>query len=625
MKVYSFDIFDTCLTRLVADPDDVHWYAAHLFPKDLRSIFSPDRYRQDFLEAARLSRLNSENEETSLQEIITQLAARSHLSPSFENALITAELDTERTLLQPLEETRRLIASIRKQGARVIFISDTYHSSDFLSSELAKRGFALQQDVIYTSSEMGYRKLSGKLFDVVCQRERISPTELTHTGNDPISDLQTPKQKGIRCHFQGNGNLTRAEIRLQSNPPSGHRILSNMASAARIVRNTELLSHPLHRLFLTHVAPIVVSFVLEAIRLAEARKISLLCFLARDSQLLFDAFNALQSLGIGTGLEACYVYGSRRAWAPLAFQDSNSFGEFLERLARDDRIPTSWLNDFAPDAMKSVVDNFPPPSSYNRQYLEKVAIAHPRLLREISQHMSTQRELLTRYLQQQRITAAGKVAIVDTGWTGYWQSLLANEIEQRSSANVSIFLLGCRDSRLTPCSREIDTFFFDERQHVGETCTPKYFARLIEAFLPANHGLTTHYTCNRDNVRPVMHQAAPSSRYYPAFREITQRYIHTLAPVLNTRNGLSLRDKRSLVHNLLSIDDGLTHQEASGLLSLDFNSTPFEKENASVAHPYTLLDIFQAQQPTAFNSARVVTAPLHVRIAFRLRSTLLGK
>lgn len=207
-QIASFDVFDTTITRIVAEPVGIF----HLLQRRLAAdrawpaglIESFPSYR---VAAERQARVECGQEETTLAEIYQALGKKFSLTTDRQARLAELELAEERRALRPIAPTIQLIECQRAQGRRVIFVSDSYLPQEFLREELARAGAWREGDGLYVSSAYRVMKGTGHLFQRVLAQEHCAPNAVCHLGDNPDSDGRAPRRLGMsaRLFFPGTG------------------------------------------------------------------------------------------------------------------------------------------------------------------------------------------------------------------------------------------------------------------------------------------------------------------------------------------------------------------------------------------------------------------------------------
>ncbi|MBC8019487.1 MAG: hypothetical protein H7X83_13365 [Verrucomicrobia bacterium] len=200
--LYSFDVFDTVLTRMVLRPKDVfHLVGQRLaacpaeLPPRLCNGFWCARVWSEFM-----ARRRSVAEDITLLNIYESLALDFGLNDSGRKFLAETELAVESEVLVPIDGAAALLSAARADGAGLAFISDMYLPSGFIQGVLERVGLFLPEDRLYVSGELGKSKGSGNLFRHVLGDLGIPPGQLVHCGDNPVTDCRVPRALGIRLY-----------------------------------------------------------------------------------------------------------------------------------------------------------------------------------------------------------------------------------------------------------------------------------------------------------------------------------------------------------------------------------------------------------------------------------------
>ena len=208
-SVYSFDVFDTCLTRLLARPADVFWVLGENVLAHLGNFKpTPDEltdFRLERMRAEREARAQKSNGEVLLAAIYAGFDWLEARGLSREWGM-RAEIETEHDLIRPIAAARERIRRARESGARIVFISDMYLPSMVIGSWLVESGMAAPEDPVYVSGEMGVSKKSGDLFRRVAEKEGLDFRRWRHLGDHPVSDLAAPRKLGIQAERWCSGS-----------------------------------------------------------------------------------------------------------------------------------------------------------------------------------------------------------------------------------------------------------------------------------------------------------------------------------------------------------------------------------------------------------------------------------
>lgn len=313
IKIQSFDVFDTCLTRKNATPTSVFYDIARAV-FNVKGITTNNGVEEEFVAnrivAEQEARRKSNRDDVTLEMIWRQLAVQ--MNWSFEPWMPQCEMKIEERLLSPISEMRERVNAARTQGYKIIFVSDMYMPSVFIRDQLIKHGFASEGDSIYVSGEIGLSKANGNLFRHVLEIEQVGATELLHIGDNIHSDHRVPKKLGIRVDLFTNASLNKAEVSILKSSlqtSTASRIAGSMRSFRMIGSSNEQKN--VHSLTAEFIGPFIMGFAAWVLQRAQANKIRRLYFFSRDCQLLHKAA-VLLSPRFG-GIECRYLHVSRQA------------------------------------------------------------------------------------------------------------------------------------------------------------------------------------------------------------------------------------------------------------------------------------------------------------------------
>lgn len=185
-SIVSFDIFDTLLLRPYIDPQEI-WKV--LEEHSGQKGFAQARKDAD----ARTYKLSSEqNRETTIEEAYDLIPQHRHL--------IQKEIELERKVLCANQEMLRLWNDLGKQGKRRVIVSDMYLPADFIQSVLRENGFD-GWDGFYLSRDYNARKTTGRLFEIMLEKEGVKPCDVLHIGDNEWSDVKMAEKVGINTQY----------------------------------------------------------------------------------------------------------------------------------------------------------------------------------------------------------------------------------------------------------------------------------------------------------------------------------------------------------------------------------------------------------------------------------------
>lgn len=312
--MYSFDVFDTLITRRVKNPKGIFSVMAYKLIKNSGCWDIPVCCMADFemlrINAEEQARRQSEGEVT-IDLIYQALAHNYGLSEDTADRLKLLEIQCEIENCIAIRENIDKIESLRRQGEKVILISDMYLSKSVFERMFQKVSPMLNNLPIYISSETGKTKASGLLYQYIHDRERVEYGKWTHIGDNIVSDVNIPETFGINAVHYKAENASICEKRLEQisieNTIIREYLFGLLNGDALKGKSREYL------IGYSFIGIVLYAYVEWVIRMAWNKGIAHLFFIARDGYILKNiAEDIVKSKEIK--IEIHYIYGSRKAW-----------------------------------------------------------------------------------------------------------------------------------------------------------------------------------------------------------------------------------------------------------------------------------------------------------------------
>jgi FMN phosphatase YigB (HAD superfamily) len=582
MKIASFDVFDTVLTRIVGDPKAIFLLLGKkLFRLSLVAC-TPEAFARARIKAEPRA-FNNIGEKCTLHHIYAEMAIALRLTDEQQEKIMQLELELESEFMRPVPIARKIIKSVRERHDRVAFLSDMYLPAEFIHEQLVRHSFWQEGDVLYVSNKYGKSKATGQLFQELIVSERVLPRRISHWGNDLHVDIRGAKKVGIKAqHFQ-DGNLNRYEQLLESYSYATEGLSSIMAGASRLVRLQIPVSSPyeeaLRNVAAGVVAPILVGYVIWVLQQAQKKGLKRLYFVSRDGQILLEIARRLVGK-LDIDCELRYVYGSRLSWnlPALAILDKDQVLQMLERpswllditsaisvrdfLVRVNITPEEIESSLAKIGFKKA--NWERLLSSGEQQTLHLLLKESKVNDLILEKAAQQQKILINYLAQEKLLDTIPKGLVDLGWFGSsYDSLYPILKSKAATLDVGLFF-GLRGRSQKNQSSSKKGYFFDEQSQTGfASALPGLAIVPLEMFCAADHSTVVGFIEN-------------SEQAYPLFKEkINQNVLDWGLPLV--------RDAvYSFVENLL-LDNGLVNpyidvREATMGVLNSFWLTPSESE-----------------------------------------------
>ncbi|WP_165360588.1 HAD family hydrolase [Candidatus Chloroploca sp. Khr17] len=544
MKVMSFDVFDTLLTRVTGQPGAIFLFLGRQLAQEGLLPCSPEVFARLRSEAEQRAFENAGglDSHVDLARIYEELGVVLGLDASQRQMMMKAELELETRFLRPIPAMAERLVRLRASGQRVVFTSDMYLSAQTILEWLAAHGLATSDDTCYASSDYGRAKVSGALFDLLVQREGVAPKEVLHIGNNARADFRGAKMAGLQAELVTDGNLNRYEEALSHFTYATDGLAALLAGASRLTR-LALPAATAHQRALRDIsagvaAPLLVGFTLWI--LSEAQRLGLrrLYFAARDGQMVLElAKRIAPKLGLEVDLR--YLYSSRQAWClpaitadeQLLLQRILSTYELksLEFLSVEGLLHRVNIRPEEIAAHLVAVQLHPDDWQRNLTVAERLAVQKalfkdPFLNALIVERASEARALLLTYLQQEGMLDGTPFALVDLGTGGTLHIALELVLATVGMSPLTSFYLG----------------FTNEPTHHTGKLLPYLFARhtgmgfpnvmglvqLVEIVCTADHGTVLGFQHNGAQVVPILQEQFNTAAYAWGYAFVRETICH---------------------------------------------------------------------------------------------------
>ncbi|EAL9091145.1 glycosyltransferase, partial [Campylobacter jejuni] len=311
--LFSFDIFDTLISRNIAKPSAVFLIMKQKmrnmdFPLNLVKNF--DRIRVEVEQYYYRNVCKNKYEDTNFDEIYNLLQQNFSLSFQQKEELMKLEINTEKETLYPIKKNIELVEELIKNEKRVVLISDMYFSSSIIRTFLNKFSPIFNNIPIYMSSEFRLKKNSGNLFKAILNLEKVDPKKWIHCGDNWVGDYLKPSNLEISTNFYINQLLPYEEFALNRN--SLDMDLQKIIGISKKIRLENTLTN-LQEIGVSFGAPMLLPYVQWILNIALKNSIRCLYFIARDGyvlQKMTDMLIQAKKINIKTK----YLYGSRESW-----------------------------------------------------------------------------------------------------------------------------------------------------------------------------------------------------------------------------------------------------------------------------------------------------------------------
>ncbi len=507
--MYTFDVFDTLITRKTATPEGIFALIQKKLQKKEEYLGFSDYIKNNFYNL----RINAEilarhtycavggAEDVTLEQIYEAMSMTGSISVEEAQKLISLEKETEYENVIGIDANINKIRQLISNGEQVVLISDMYLDKQIIHEMLVKADLIFEKANLYVSSEYKKSKWSGNLYKTVKANEKAEYENWIHCGDNKISDIKAAEKLGIKTQLFNFEAFMKCEEKFIENNKEDIFIQLTIGSA-RNVRLKENFTGA-SAIGASIGAAILFPYVWWMLQESLRKGIKRLYFIARDGFVLKEIADIIIDK-LKVNVVTHYIYGSRLAWRIPSFSENNNdlyklmrwsysgkikdikdLAEFLE-------IPAEDLKSFLPENLKnedikiteSLVALLMKKLNDNDEFKKYFKEAH-----------KEKRKLVVEYLKQEIDTSDDNFAFVDLAGGGFTQGCMADLMSDFYD-------------------KKIRNFFFKlDQMNVMNNCIyydfiPSflYLSLIIEMLCRAPHGQTMCYRRENDKIVPVLKQ-----------------------------------------------------------------------------------------------------------------------
>lgn len=438
-KFYSFDVFDTLLSRKCMIPKGIFYKVMENLRRsgeNFPSIFFSDYVdirMQAEANCRELLRKTVGDFEITFNDIFIRLKDVFELSDTQIELLKTWEVEAELEDVIPLPDMLDKAERLISENETVALISDMYLPKDIIAQMIEKVSPVLAKVPLFVSSEYGVQKSTQQLYLSVYKE--FSPWKFdgwVHYGDNARSDGVQAQAIGIEPVVHAIPKLNAYENGIINKCRSYDAyLLAGLLARMR----TESISTKDYYTY-SHISAYMVPYVAWCVRNAIEKGIKTLYFISRDGYFLKQVAEEFIKVK-GLSLKVKYLYGSRRAWRIPAMINNidneffTNFGNLVgvdsyDKLLSSLSISSNLFQRMFPDCginERSNIDNDTLISL--RDYFSKSKKYHDYLL-DVAKK---ERKNVLGYLNQE-IDFTEKYAFVEYWARGYTQTCLSNLLNE---------------------------------------------------------------------------------------------------------------------------------------------------------------------------------------------------
>lgn len=591
---YSFDIFDTLITRTTATPKGIFALIEEkLKTKDCYADI-PSALRNNFYliregaEAAiRTEAFAKGALETTLDAIYDLIGYHSQLSQEQKGRLMRLEVETEKENTLGIDRNILWIRHLLTAGKRVVLISDMYLSSKIIRELLLEVSDIFKDIPIYVSSEAKKPKWTGDLFRFVQAAENFDCRHWMHIGDNKHCDYDVPLALGMQathCVCAGLEPYECEIINANANNPFAQLTIgtAKYSRLAEGVRDRATVGASLG-------GPMLFPYVFWVLQNAQKMELKKLYFVARDGYVLKEMADAIIH-ELNLPIKTHYVYSSRQAWRLAGYDPQDHFAinsYFQADISPDVNTLLHHLGMSPQEGLRFLPKKYQNPNkkicSSDFPIIKEFLFKNFEFQKILEEKVSATKSVLIKYLQQEIDFSQEKIAFVEFRGTGATQECVTRLIHEHYKNEVINFFLTLE----TPDahSKAFKYMMFPSGY--------KYIHVILEMLTRAPHGLTLGYQEVGGKIQPILDEDegfALVDRGFNHYLEGVMLFTKSYAKLIKktSLNPVNLRPLLSYIEFLLKKPD----KRSIGVLGTLPFSMAYAKKVTDFAPPLTLKDVF---------------------------------
>lgn len=610
--MYSFDVFDTLITRTTAEPCGIFLLMKEQLSKEKEQHGLDEYIIDNFFELrihseelARKSNSFQKKEEVTLYEIYKAMALCGCVDDGQIEFLCHLEEDTEIANVVGISKNIQRVKALLAQGERVILISDMYMSEKTIRRMLMQADYVFSNMKLYVSSEYCKRKTTGSLYRKVQEIEKVSCEDWTHIGDNIHQDIEIPYGLGIRVEQSLRIELSDFEKRMLETCRDDGKLQIVVGTALQIDRRQAemrgdagqqegetIVNRDAYHIGCRYAAPVLYSYAEWIVDQSIKRRVKRLYFIARDGYLLKKIVDIILEIQ-GVDIQTKYIYGSRKAWRMPSLSDTHYNLYQLIVWSHTFRMKTLGdLADVLHISLEELYRYLLGTYAKNKadmgitdqevEYITRKLSSDEDFKKFHLQKLSSERQLVLRYLEQEIDVGDSHFAFVDVAGGGLTQGCLRELLKDRYQEPIHTFFF------------KIDRVNLIENS-ITDTYVPSFFENsiVIEMLCRAPHGQTKTYIEKNGEIIPVLEDTETESLIRHGFYDYEKGIVEFSKLMCKLSGNCS--GKVGTVRNTLMYVHHIAQEPSKDVLeyfaSMPSNESGREKESVEYAPKLTKYDI----------------------------------
>ena len=450
-ELYSFDVFDTLITRTTATPKGIFAIMQSELCNNPEYKNYPESLKKNFyylrIDAEKISRYIQRSKikvnEITIDDIYNQLGKGFFLSEEEKETLKSLELKTEIKNFIPISENIKKLSDLYYKNKKVILISDMYLQANIIRDFLRPFIPFINEIEIFSSCETLCGKGNGSAFEFVHNKLGIATKNWYHVGDNEKSDFAQAKKYGINAELYKYPKLQSYEKTILSEYENDleYQKLIGLCRNIRLLNDVKDLKT---KTGICLTGPILISYVLLILENSLKQGINRLYFIARDGFVLKEIADILIEKN-NYPIKTKYIYGSRIAWRvpSMISADINSIEETLNYILYDYESLAKSLG-ITQDELGKFIDKKYRNKKFNlseQEHIKNILMNNKNFLDFIIERNMLKRSLIKEYLIQEIDFSDDRFAFVDLCGSGNANNCLSNIINDFYNGKINIFYM----------------------------------------------------------------------------------------------------------------------------------------------------------------------------------------
>ena len=568
-KIYSFDVFDTLVTRRTLSPYGIFKIMESRIRSDEAFEKFSNYFKSNFFNIrinAEYTAKNRKKRQVNLNDIYDVIKHCSNLSDEDVKNLIDLEIKIEKDNIIPIQKNIQLLKQLVNDGKKVLLISDMYLSESQIRDFLVAVDSIFENVPIFVSSEKNCTKSNGSLYQYLSKQYDIKYENWTHYGDNIKADVSEAQKLGINAILLKKNELRSFEKRLLS-------INNNIDVQAFLGASLTSQKDCIDDYYVfgsTFAAPILYGYINYIIENCKRLDIKHLYFISRDGYILKKIADVvIKEKGIN--IKNHYFFGSRKAFR---IPNEKNFADFIKTI----------LYEFEKNKDIKYIQEFIP--IFNNTVFSEITDIEKFLMenkKNILEYFSSKKDVLIKYLKQEINFDINDFAFVDLGGSGYSQDALNDVVNLFKKTNIK-------------------TFYFYNSEYVNHNLSSKY------DYYISNKGcrLWLELLCRAPHGQVIGYQENENGKVIPIFDEYDlcetsiwnmDSYISGIEEFSKNMAGFEVNNKIDiLATNLINIYFDILLKKQDTWLANILGSVLFSSigtnEKFEIAPPFTYKEAF---------------------------------